>query len=397
MKRERIAGGDTICKNDMRLRGQNLDLSKQIDANPFFPTTLGLGNNYVVANYAKHIDVPTFMVASWEDEQVGGHAPTMVDDLPKHDTYVTLINGNHTEGLAVPEVLQRWLDFLQLYVGHEKPNTSALKTLDPTVVNQIINAPVTTKTLPMPADPYQAEPTYAAALKAFQAQPASSCCSTWAAPRASPRACPSRASRSAPRACGARHRAHHLVPRRRRLAQHHPRRRAADGSAGSVERVRVRPTSARSLDRPRERQHLGQAPQLRLGPAGTRQIALVPQPAAGPRHGDGRLGQREPVAEVLGRRHRPAGDPVRGPPRRQGDAGADRLAAGRQAQARPDGVHRRCSRCRPNWPPTPRPFRPGSSRRSGWRSAFGHAFRGAGSRVRITALRPAVTGRCGRS
>ena len=50
---------------------------------------------------------------AWQDEQVGGHAPTMLPKLENvpHE-YVTLLNGMHTEGLANPTVLQRWLEFL---------------------------------------------------------------------------------------------------------------------------------------------------------------------------------------------------------------------------------------------------------------------------------------------
>ena len=65
----------------MRLRGQNLDLASLIDTMPYFPTDNDLGDSFAPQTFVDKIDVPTFLVASWQDEQVGGHAPTMIPRL----------------------------------------------------------------------------------------------------------------------------------------------------------------------------------------------------------------------------------------------------------------------------------------------------------------------------
>jgi predicted acyl esterase len=168
---KRVKGGDKTCKENMELRGQNVALSKLIDAMPYFPTQNDLGDSFAPETFVDKIDVPTFMVASWQDEQVGGHAATMVpamENVPHK--YVTLTNGLHTEGLANPTVLQRWLEFLQLYVAKQTPDTTGLAGLYPAVAGQIIGDTKAAATLPVPPEHFSKDTSYEDALAQYEDQ-----------------------------------------------------------------------------------------------------------------------------------------------------------------------------------------------------------------------------------
>lgn len=168
--KKKIDEGDETCAKNMELRGQNLDLSKLIDAMPFFPTENDLGPRFAPETFVDQIEVPTFLVASWQDEQVGGHAPTMLpnfENVPQ--SYVTLTNGLHAEGLANPAVLQRWLEFLQLYVAEEVPDTTGLAGFSKVIAGEVIKNPEGAQALP-DIDERFTGMTYEEALEEFESQ-----------------------------------------------------------------------------------------------------------------------------------------------------------------------------------------------------------------------------------
>ena len=168
---KQVDAGDEICKENMELRGQNVALSELIDVMPYFPTENGLGDSFAPQTFVDKIDVPTFLVASWQDEQVGGHAPTMIPDLENvAHKYVTVLNGLHAEGLANPTVLQRWLEFLQLYVAEETPDTTGLAGLYSAVAGEIIGDTEAAKSLPVPPEHFSADTSYEDALAEYQDQ-----------------------------------------------------------------------------------------------------------------------------------------------------------------------------------------------------------------------------------
>ncbi len=167
----RVEEGDETCEENMELRGQNVVLSKLIDAMPYFPTENDLGDSFAPSTFADKIDVPTFFVASWQDEQVGGHAPTMIPALENvPHSYVTLFNGLHTEGLANPTVLQRWVEFLQLYVAKQTPDTTGLAGLYGAVAGQIIGDNEAASALPVPAERFSEDMSYEDALAQYEDQ-----------------------------------------------------------------------------------------------------------------------------------------------------------------------------------------------------------------------------------
>ncbi|MCB0972529.1 MAG: CocE/NonD family hydrolase [Acidimicrobiales bacterium] len=166
---EIIDGGDETCADNMVLRDQLLDLPTLIDQLPYFPEINDLGERFAPESFVDQINVPTFMVSAWQDEQVGGHAPTMIDDLTgMDDLYVTLTNGLHAEGLANPSVLQRWLEFLQLYVAEEVPDTSSLHAFGQVVAGEVIRDPAAAAEVPAPEERFADDPTYEEALDRYR-------------------------------------------------------------------------------------------------------------------------------------------------------------------------------------------------------------------------------------
>lgn len=167
----RLEEGDEICEENLEMRGQNVDLAAMIDEMPFFPTVKDLGERFAPESFTDQIEVPTYLVASWQDEQVGGHAPTLIDDLTGvEDAYITLVNGYHAEGLAEPSILQRWVEFLQLYVAREAPDTTGAAALARVVAGEVMRDTEAAGEIEPPAERF-AGMRYRDALEAYRAQP----------------------------------------------------------------------------------------------------------------------------------------------------------------------------------------------------------------------------------
>jgi predicted acyl esterase len=161
--------GDEVCRENLKMRGQNVDLASLIDVMPYFPEVKDLGDSFAPITFVDKIDVPVFLVAAWQDEQVGGHAPSMVDRFTgSPHVYATLTNGLHTEGLANPTVLQKWLEFLQLYVGHQAPDTRKAAGLYAAVAGEIIGNNETASALPTPPESFPPGTSYEDALASYE-------------------------------------------------------------------------------------------------------------------------------------------------------------------------------------------------------------------------------------
>jgi uncharacterized protein len=124
-------------------------------ANPLAPVT-----------FVHKIHVPVYLACQFTDEQTGGHCA----DLAEHFTgtrrrWFTFTNGVHFDSLD-PRTFNRWYDFIELYVAHRRPQLSdATKSAAPTLFSAATGIAGVT----LPPDPIQSQPTYAAALAAFQA------------------------------------------------------------------------------------------------------------------------------------------------------------------------------------------------------------------------------------
>lgn len=169
--RRRIAGGDQVCALNQRLRTQNLDVAPRLDDTPHFPEMLNLGNKFAPATIVDRIKVPVLLIATWQDEQVGGHVPTMIPEFTgTSKARFVLLNGGHAEMFAVPDVLQRWSEFNDLYVAKKVPNGATMKVIAPFIGQQVIGSEGALTSLPYPNDRFTGK-TYAQALAAYEREP----------------------------------------------------------------------------------------------------------------------------------------------------------------------------------------------------------------------------------
>lgn len=167
---KRVAAGDAVCKFNQQSRTQNVLLGPRIDAAAYYPTVLGIGRAFSPAALVSKISAPTFVAASWQDEQVGGHMPTMIPNFTGTNVKrFVLTNGGHAETFAVPEIIARWDEFLDLYVKRQAPKAEALKDLAPYIRQQVIGGPATPQPVPFPADRFPGK-TYAQAKAAYEAE-----------------------------------------------------------------------------------------------------------------------------------------------------------------------------------------------------------------------------------
>ncbi len=190
----------------------------------------------------------------------------------------------------------------------------------------------------LPDDPIQQEPDFAAALAAFEAlPPVRILFDNGAGGRARPPVCRLRAV--VLELPGAEHQGALLVPARGRRPARREARRGRQGRVHVGRRARARrptspatPAPAPTACGPRRPRTTG-----RQNPAGT--ARLLRHPAAERRHRGGRRRGVQGLDPLTGSRPRPAGDRLRGAPRRQGELRPERLAADRRPQARPQEEH----------------------------------------------------------
>jgi uncharacterized protein len=167
---QQIQSGDQTCKDNQILHGEAADLMAKIRANNYYNPSVADPLDPVT--FVNKIDVPTFLVCQWEDEQTGGHCP----DLVQHFTgtsqkWFTFTNGAHIDSLD-PYTFDRWYDFLQLFVAHKAPilNQAPVRAAAPAIYQAAMGLPQN-DIVTLPPDPIQEQPTYQSALSAFEALP----------------------------------------------------------------------------------------------------------------------------------------------------------------------------------------------------------------------------------
>lgn len=172
---DRIAAGDTTCADNMLLRGQNVDLLKYIEDNPYYRNRVpefrydfpGGGSALTPADFVHRITAPTFLAGAWQDEQTGGHWANMIDRFsPRTTLKVVGQNGVHTSSLD-PMVLQETLEFLDFHVAQRVPTVPAgVRFIVPLIWSAITGV----SGLTLPPDRFTGLD-YATALARFQAEP----------------------------------------------------------------------------------------------------------------------------------------------------------------------------------------------------------------------------------
>jgi hypothetical protein len=127
---QRVNDGDAQCAANLKLRGQNVDLLKKIQDHPYdaldstydFPRG---GDSLAPAEFARDITTPVFMAGAWQDEQTGGHWPTILPNFrPGVLKRAYGQNGTHTDSLD-PTVFLGMTEFLDIYVANRVPSIPA--------------------------------------------------------------------------------------------------------------------------------------------------------------------------------------------------------------------------------------------------------------------------------
>ncbi|UDY22873.1 CocE/NonD family hydrolase [Nocardioides sp. Kera G14] len=166
---EQIASGDQTCLANQALHPEANDLMAKIDANSTYkPET---ADPLDPVSFVDRIDVPVFMACQWQDEQTGGHCPSLAARMTGTDKkWFTYTNGAHIDSLD-PATLTRLYDFLMIYVARQAPvvNATVLQALAPMIYQTALG--VQSDVMTLPPDPIQLQPTLAGAQSAFEALP----------------------------------------------------------------------------------------------------------------------------------------------------------------------------------------------------------------------------------
>jgi uncharacterized protein len=167
---KQIQSGDTVCADDQVLHGEAADLMQKINDNSHYVASVADPLDPVT--FVNKINVPVFMVCQFEDEQTGGHCPTLAAHMTgTTKKWFTFTNGPHIDSLA-PATYNRWYDFMMLYVANQAPalNSAVVQAVAPVVYNTALGTPQN-DLITLPPDPIQEQPTYDLAKAAFDALP----------------------------------------------------------------------------------------------------------------------------------------------------------------------------------------------------------------------------------
>ncbi len=163
---EQIQAGDAKCAENQELHPEAVNLLQKIRANNHYVKSVA--DPLSPITFVDKINVPTFMACQWQDEQTGGHCPALAEHFTGTDKkWFTFTNGAHIDSLD-PETFNRWLDFLYLYVAKQPPVVPGLiaHAAAPLLFDEAFGISGMT----LPPDSIQTQPTYDAALAAFEAQ-----------------------------------------------------------------------------------------------------------------------------------------------------------------------------------------------------------------------------------
>ncbi|MEA2477588.1 MAG: uncharacterized protein QOC87_1787, partial [Actinomycetota bacterium] len=167
---DQIQSGDKTCAANQALHPEAANLNAKIKANDHYVPAVA--DPLDPDTFVHKINVPTFLVCQWEDEQTGGHCPQLVSHFTGTDKkWFTFTNGAHIDSLD-PETYNRWYDFLELYVAHQAPamNQAPTRAAAPVIYQAAMGLPQDDN-VTLPPDPIQALPTYDLALQAFEQLP----------------------------------------------------------------------------------------------------------------------------------------------------------------------------------------------------------------------------------
>lgn len=131
---EQVAGGDTTCEDNLRIRSQNPDFGQFTQSLEGRPVDADSRDLEVLVS---DIEVPVLLSGAFQDEQTGPRFGVMLDNFTStDDEHFILFNGRHPDGYSTL-VLTRWLEFLSLYVKDEVPEIpEAIREAAPAFLGQ---------------------------------------------------------------------------------------------------------------------------------------------------------------------------------------------------------------------------------------------------------------------
>jgi predicted acyl esterase len=148
-------GASSTCLANQALHRQSEDLAGLVGPQLVAPGTgpgrdPSLFDRRSMSQWATHIVVPVFVSGALEDEQTGPQWPALLDTLPTSTpVFATMVNGGHIDSTD-PQIISRWLEFLDLYVAHKVPTDPGF--LADTVLDEFTSfASGTTAQAPLPA------------------------------------------------------------------------------------------------------------------------------------------------------------------------------------------------------------------------------------------------------
>jgi predicted acyl esterase len=173
---ESKAGGASTCLANQALHEQSESLSSLVGPQMVAPGT-GAGREpslFVrrsMSQWATHITVPVFIAGALQDDQTGPQWPALLNAFPSTTpVYANIVNGGHIDSTD-PQIISRWLEFLDLYVADKVPADPG--PLADAVLDQVTSlASHTTAQAPLPTVRFTTAATLAAARADFtQATP----------------------------------------------------------------------------------------------------------------------------------------------------------------------------------------------------------------------------------
>jgi len=163
---KRVRAGDRTCKANQALHPEAVDLIAKIRRNNHYVPRVA--NPLSPITFVRKIKAPVYLACQWTDEQTGGHCADLADHFTgTRHKWFTFTNGVHADSLD-PATFTRLYDFLELFVARRAPRLPpSVSALAPSIFQAAMGVPNVT----LPPDPIQSEPSYSAALAAFERQP----------------------------------------------------------------------------------------------------------------------------------------------------------------------------------------------------------------------------------
>ena len=164
-------GASSTCLDNQALHGQSESLSTLVGPQLVAPRTgpgrePSLFDRRSMSQWAAHITVPVFISGALEDDQTGPQWPALLDSFPRTTpVYANIVNGGHIDSTD-PQIISRWLEFLDLYVADKVPASPG--PLADTVLDEVTSlASGTAAQAPLPALRFTTAKTLAAAREDF--------------------------------------------------------------------------------------------------------------------------------------------------------------------------------------------------------------------------------------